>query len=106
MRNYSEGLGKGQRDHQTSQVNGGGNEIGNMVLACEKCNTAEKNHLNLEDYRAKVLAAKPQAYPEGRVVFFGEKPVQERHALKLAQDPDWVCPGESNPDIPCLDCRA
>lgn len=105
VRNYSEGLGKGQRDHQTSQVNGGGNEIGNMVLACEKCNTAEKNHLNLEDYRAKVLAANPQAYPGGRVVFFGEQPVQERHALKLAQDPAWVCPGESNPDIPCLECR-
>ncbi|WP_339097946.1 HNH endonuclease signature motif containing protein [Deinococcus sp. VB142] len=103
---YGKYLGKGQRDHQTSRVNGGGDEIGNMVLACEKCNTAEKNHLNLEDYRAKVLAANPQAYPEGHVVFFGEKPVQERHRLKRGEDPQWVCPGESNPDIPCTQLRS
>ena len=101
VRNYSEGLGKGQRDHQTSRVNGGGDEIGNMVLACEKCNTAEKNYLNLEDYRAKVLAANPQAYLEGKVIFFGEQTCAERHRLKREENPQWVCPGERNSDIPC-----
>lgn len=96
---YGKHLGKGHRDHQTSRINRGGNEIGNLVLACEKCNTAEKNSLNLEEYRAKVLEENPEKYLDGVVRFFGELPREERHRLKQEAEPGWTCP--ETPEIPC-----
>lgn len=96
---YGKYLGEGQRDHQTSRVNRGGNEIGNLVLACEKCNTAEKNSLDLEEYREKVLQKNPEKYPDGVVKFFGELPQSERHRIKQEAEPHWICPGTV--EIPC-----
>lgn len=101
---YGKHLGKGQRDHQTSRVNHGGNEIDNLVLACERCNTAGKNSLNLDEYRAKVQAQEPGKYSDGVVRFFGELPLGERHRLKQQGEPGWVCPGTA--DIPCTQIPA
>lgn len=97
---YGKYLGKGQRDHQVSRANNGANDVGNLVLSCERCNTAEKNSLSLEDYRTKLLEAKPQDYPDGGVVFFGERSCGDRHAWKIAREPNWCCPGTA--EIPCL----
>lgn len=84
--------GWGQKEHQIPKHREGTNSLGNLVYACHACNVEEKNWRDVEQLRAKWAEERRSEYPDGQVVFFGERTREQRHAIQQSKDPAWECP--------------